>query len=135
MFVQITGYYSAPSEIELIGTADAWRSLATIIASVSQPENLALYIKEGGPEPFTSFITNMLIIPEGEKVEIKLEDSTLYISGARANLEQLAVSFQWLADNPQPSNGISQHLHIEYVAEPSYLSPLALPIVATVMDG
>jgi hypothetical protein len=131
---RIIGYYSPPSEIELVGTSEAWRNLAKVVSSAHQATTVELYIPQSGPEPFDNFIKSMQIVPKGGYVEIRIKEDFLLISGAPANLEQLAWEFRWLADHPEPSGGIPQHLHIEYVTEPSYLSPSALPLVATIKD-
>ena len=130
--VQIEGSYTEHQEIELIGTPEAWHNLAQLVASEGQV-SVELVVPQSEFTQPPSVIKTVNVVRAEDPVEVDMHGQTLVVRGGSIGLSNLAWLFQWLADNPEPSGGIQQHVHIEHAIGPWY-SPSALPIVATVIE-
>jgi hypothetical protein len=123
----------ADSDIEIEGSGDALRELASELQRLHGDLTLTLFVPARPASPYDGYAKALTLVPRGDYVRVSQTGDEIFISGARDKLDILAKNIGRLAEGEDapPLSGGKRHLHIEYYPGHFYVESGSIPLVVT----
>lgn len=116
--IELVGRYAVsmgrPAEIEIAGSPEGLGELIRLLSGDGFPAVCRLVLPNASPSPYDHYIEGLLLNIGGDAIQTQIEGGGLRLTESQRCLKQLGETIQYLVDNPEPSNGVQRHLHVEY---------------------
>ena len=133
--IEVAGYYSNDSEIELRGTDTGLKALVDVLESTLDQECLdkILTKPEGTTWPYDGCLKQITVCDaDGTHLRIWREGDLLFLNGSKQARRGLAANLRWLTST---GGGTGSHLHIEGHPEHPFLDPSSAPMVVSIVES
>jgi len=125
--IQVYCYYDLDIEIQLKGTPDGLRELASLLRHPPAEAKLP----EAPPTSYPAFLTHVSVRLADTKFTLSVASKTLIISGGQQFLETFARNCLYMANKDVHPRG--DHIHEEYYPDHPYISKESLTCIISII--